>query len=336
MLNSELPDPLVPPEVDLRDWRYMPLLVARLFGSTFHAQASDAAWRAGVTLWLKSWHQIPAGTLPNDDRELCRLAELGADFRKFARVREWALHGWFLCSDGKLHNYTMAEVVLEAWEKRKANKEKASNAAKALWRRRNATSNATSDASGMHGASNKHANRGQVEVSSSEEDKSSSAKKAPSTNPSDWLWAEGLQWLVTTTNRKEGPIRSFLGKCRQTLKNDDARLRTIIEQAMATNPAEPFAWISAAIQSRQAHEPDQPDQDPLYAIGEADLHLAKALGAVATDVLNFKRQGIWFPRIQGPKPDDPACQIDPVILSRHGYADPAIYETWAAKLAVPV
>ena len=30
----------------------------------------------GGTLWLKSWDQVPAGSLPDDDVDLCRLAEL--------------------------------------------------------------------------------------------------------------------------------------------------------------------------------------------------------------------------------------------------------------------
>jgi hypothetical protein len=51
-----LPEPLVPANVDLRDFPYMPVEVERLFGSEFHARTSDSEWRAGVTLWLKSFH----------------------------------------------------------------------------------------------------------------------------------------------------------------------------------------------------------------------------------------------------------------------------------------
>ena len=32
-----------------------------------------------MTLWLKAQDQVPAGSLPGDDVELCRLAELGRD-----------------------------------------------------------------------------------------------------------------------------------------------------------------------------------------------------------------------------------------------------------------
>jgi len=113
---SDLPDPLVPAEVDLRDFAFMPLDIVRLFGSRFHAIASDAQWRAGVTLWCKSFHQVPAASLPDDDIELCRLAELGRDVKAWRKLRDVALHGWVKCSDGRLYHPVVAEKALEAWE----------------------------------------------------------------------------------------------------------------------------------------------------------------------------------------------------------------------------
>ncbi len=114
-MSADLPSPLVPAEVDLRDFPFTPMYRARLFGSAFHARASDAEWRAGVTLWLKSQDQVPAGSLPGDDVELCRLAELGRDSRTWNKIRARALHGWTACSDGRLYHAVTAEVVLEAW-----------------------------------------------------------------------------------------------------------------------------------------------------------------------------------------------------------------------------
>jgi hypothetical protein len=87
-----------------------------LFGSTFHARASDAEWRAGVTLWLKSWDQVPAGSLPADDIDLCRLAELARDLKAWAKVKLGALRGWFMCSDGRLYHPVVAEGVNNAIE----------------------------------------------------------------------------------------------------------------------------------------------------------------------------------------------------------------------------
>ncbi|HGM8473132.1 TPA: DUF1376 domain-containing protein [Pseudomonas aeruginosa] len=82
----------------------MPLDIARLFGSEFHARASDGEWRAGLTLWLKSYHQVPAGSLPDDDVALARLAEYGRDLKSWRAVKDGALHGWVKCSDGRLYH----------------------------------------------------------------------------------------------------------------------------------------------------------------------------------------------------------------------------------------
>lgn len=112
----ELPEPLTPAGCDLRDFPHTPMFRARLFGSSFHAQATDAEWRAGVTLWLKSWDQVPAGSLPENDIELCRLAELARDLKMWSKLREGAMRGWCLCNDGRLYHPVVAEGVNTAIE----------------------------------------------------------------------------------------------------------------------------------------------------------------------------------------------------------------------------
>lgn len=112
---SSVPDPLTPPDCDLRDFRFTPIFRSRLFGSSFHARATDSEWRAGVTLWLKSYDQVPAGSLPDDDIDLCRIAELGRDMKSWKKIREGALHGWIKCKDDRLYHHVVAENVLEAW-----------------------------------------------------------------------------------------------------------------------------------------------------------------------------------------------------------------------------
>lgn len=121
---NKLPSPPVSPDADLRDFQYTPIFRSRLFGSSFHARASDAEWRAGVTLWLKSWDQMPPGSLPDDDIDLCRLAEFGRDMKEWKRVKDGALHGWFKCSDGRLYHSVVAEGVNEAIARKKAQREK--------------------------------------------------------------------------------------------------------------------------------------------------------------------------------------------------------------------
>ncbi len=110
-----LPAPLTPPDLDLRDFAYMPVDIGRLFGSEFHAAASDSEWRAGMTLWLKSYHQVPAASIPDDDVALARLAEFGRDTKAWRKVRAAALRGWVKCTDGRLYHPVVAEKALEGW-----------------------------------------------------------------------------------------------------------------------------------------------------------------------------------------------------------------------------
>jgi hypothetical protein len=117
-MSNDLRFPLTPSNTDLRDFPYLPLDIARLFGSQFHARANDAEWRAGVTLWLKSFHQVPAASLPDEEKALARLAELGRDVRTWRKLRAGALHGWVKASDGRLYHPVVAVKALEAWIKK--------------------------------------------------------------------------------------------------------------------------------------------------------------------------------------------------------------------------
>lgn len=116
---NDLPAPLAPADCDLRDFPFMPLDIQRLFNSEFHARANDSEWRAGLTLWLKSFHQVPAGSIPDDEISLTRLAELGRDVKSWRKVRAIALHGWVKCSDGRLYHPVVAEKAAEAWAGKK-------------------------------------------------------------------------------------------------------------------------------------------------------------------------------------------------------------------------
>jgi hypothetical protein len=121
---DDLPQPLVDASVELKDFPFTPLYRARLFGSEFHSHASDSEWRAGVTLWLKSWDQSPAGSLPNNEVALCRLAELGKDLKAWRKLAPGAMHGWVLCSDGRLYHPVVAEGINDAWQRKQAQRDR--------------------------------------------------------------------------------------------------------------------------------------------------------------------------------------------------------------------
>jgi hypothetical protein len=142
--------PLVDPDVDLRGFDFVPLYWRRLFGSRFNNLASDAEFRAGHTLWFISWEQIPAGSLPNDDRELCTLAGLGRDMRQWRKVKKWALHNWKLCDHGRLYHPVVADLVNEAWQRTEANRHRTKAASKARWENRNGERNGSVTDSTLH------------------------------------------------------------------------------------------------------------------------------------------------------------------------------------------
>lgn len=108
-------DPLVPAEVDLRDFAFMPLDVLRLRDSDLVTHASGDAFKAAVLLWCVSWHQVPAGSIPKDEKWLARHSGAGSAWKK---LRADALRGFVECSDGRLYHPVVAEKALEAWLKK--------------------------------------------------------------------------------------------------------------------------------------------------------------------------------------------------------------------------
>lgn len=113
---SDLPEPLTPAEADLQDFPFMPLHVARLRDSDLAAEEEpETCWYA-VLLWGAAWHQLPAGSLPDNDTVLMRLVGLGRDLKTWKKHRAGALRGFVKCSDGRLYHPVVAEQVADAWE----------------------------------------------------------------------------------------------------------------------------------------------------------------------------------------------------------------------------
>lgn len=140
-MPDDLPQPLTPPDCDLRGLEWMPLYGHRLFASDFDAHASDAEFRAALSLWWSAWNQVPAASLPDDEVTLCRLAGLGRDLASWRAVRERALHGFTPCADGRFYHRALAELALSAWDRRLKDRKR-----KERWRER--SRNADGDVAG--------------------------------------------------------------------------------------------------------------------------------------------------------------------------------------------
>ncbi len=110
--------PLVRADCDLRDFPFMPLDVVRLRDSDLAALESPEACWAAVLLWCASWHQIPAASIPDDDRVLAKLAGFGKIVKEWAKIKDGALRGWVKCSDGRLYHPVIAEKANEAFKRK--------------------------------------------------------------------------------------------------------------------------------------------------------------------------------------------------------------------------
>lgn len=109
------PDPLTPPDSDLRDFQFMPLDVVRFAQSDLVSMEDAEAVLAALLLWGAAWHSTPAGSLTDDDRVLAKAAGYGRAIGDWQRIRTAALHGFIKCSDGRLYHPVVSEKVVEAW-----------------------------------------------------------------------------------------------------------------------------------------------------------------------------------------------------------------------------
>lgn len=123
-MSDVKPAPLTTAECDLRGMEWMPLYGHRLFMSDFEARATDPEFRAAMRLWWTAWQQVPAASLPDDDSVLCRLAGLGRDVKAWKRIREGALHGFVVCSDGRIYHRMLATEAKDAWDRRLKERER--------------------------------------------------------------------------------------------------------------------------------------------------------------------------------------------------------------------
>jgi hypothetical protein len=102
----------------------MPLDVVRLRDSDIAAVSSGDEFRCAVLLWCASWHQVPAGSLPDDDIVLSQYAGFGRVVKEWKKVRPGALRGWVKCQDGRLYHPVVSEKANEAWQGRVKYREK--------------------------------------------------------------------------------------------------------------------------------------------------------------------------------------------------------------------
>ncbi|MDE7547872.1 DUF1376 domain-containing protein [Acetobacter fabarum] len=120
--SRPFPAPMTPPQSDLRGLPFMPLDTCRLLDSDLFALSTGDGFKCAVALWCKAWQQVPAGSLPHNDRVLAHLSGAGG---RWPTLRAVALHGWVVCSDGRLYHPVIAQKANQAWKARLAQRARA-------------------------------------------------------------------------------------------------------------------------------------------------------------------------------------------------------------------
>lgn len=146
--------PPVPADADLRDFHFMPLDVVRIRDSGLTIEATGDEFRAAVLLWCASWHQLPAGSLPQNEAALCHLAGYGRDLEGWRAVKSGAMRGWQIADDCRLYHPVVSEKAREAWSAKLAQRSRTAAARAARHSPSNsqphayATGSVTEDATG--------------------------------------------------------------------------------------------------------------------------------------------------------------------------------------------
>jgi hypothetical protein len=133
---TDLPAPPIGREVDLRDFAFMPLDVARLRRSRawlICKRRPELAFYM-INLWTAAWHDTPSGSLEDDDDVLADLAM--CDPKSWPKLRADVLRGWIACNDGRLYHPIVVEKAKEGWRSKLQNRyDRACGALRKAWNR---------------------------------------------------------------------------------------------------------------------------------------------------------------------------------------------------------
>jgi len=271
---ADLPDPPIDADVDLRGLPWMRLDVLRLMDSDLFALSTGDEFKAAVALWCKSWHQQPAGSLPTDDRVLAHLSGAGP---RWAKVKEMALRGWSLASDGRLYHEVITAQVLIAWDERldHLKKREADRERLKVWRENKRQKGELGKEGGKrrgpHGTETSGETsavtmvkrvstdvRNGVETSKTGRDgtgdKSFPASPGGTPPAPDAIFGFGLEFLIQH-GTAENAARSWLGAMRKRTSNNDAAVLELLLACQRERVVDPIPWLRAALDKRYPNVP---------------------------------------------------------------------------------
>jgi uncharacterized protein YdaU (DUF1376 family) len=123
--------------LDVRCLPYMPLEIERLRKSKAWLRCKRRPELAFylVNLWMRAWHEVPAGSIENDDDVLADAAMCSPE--QWEQVKEDVLVGWNSKGDRLFHS-TVTDIATVAANKLRKNKNRTEAAREALEKKRRA------------------------------------------------------------------------------------------------------------------------------------------------------------------------------------------------------
>lgn len=328
-----LPAPMTPPDCDLRGLVYMPLDVTRLLDSDLMALSTGDEFKAALCLWLKAWGQVPAASLPDDERLLARFC--GVSLGEWRTLAPRALHGWTKCADGRLYHAVVAEKALTAWIDRLAHRkrsaaghakrygreldlapiEAASKVAFDMLLRLAPAAKAETDnlpqADPETASSSDHACQGHgFELRSGVEWSGDipvgTQKSVEPENPDKEAWRRAPALLSGSDRMTEAKARKLFGRILSDHKLDPRDLLPSIVAAEGKGTPDPQGYLVAAAKAVADRRRGGRSQTDVGAWGEPQWR-------VAMDI--YRTEGTWGDGM-GPRPGEPGCIVPTHLLER--------------------
>ncbi|MCP1258537.1 DUF1376 domain-containing protein [Acetobacter lambici] len=255
----------------------MALDVTRLMDSDIFALSSGDEFKAAIALWCKAWLQVPAASLPDDDRVLAHLSCSGSKWKK---VKPMALRGWVKCADGRLYHSVVAEKALLAWKARVAQRERAakrwqkqekSQGSTEVVSNKDADAHATEDATACENTMPRHTpgiSHGNARDRDRDRDRESnipslrSGPPEPVAEPDQpidartLLFREGKTLLHHMTGKSDAQCGNLIGRWLKTCRDRCDLLLSIVREAAEQRPADAVSWIEGAVRHRTSKGPD--------------------------------------------------------------------------------
>lgn len=287
---TDLPAPLVPAEVDLRDFSWMPIEIHRLRRSKawLICKRKPELGFYMLNLWTAAWHDTPSASLEDDDDVLADLAM--CEPSKWPKVREQVLRGWIKCSDGRLYHPVVADLARGAWTQKQAQRLRTEAARQAREQKRqqamqqsgaSATTDNAAKTVAISVTEHVTASNGTEQTGEGPERRGTgdsgippsagaAAPPGPPPNPPppsavDTIFAVGLP-LLQQAQVPERNARTFLGHLRKLAKakgGDDAVVRAL-NACVQEGAVDPVTYLQACFSSK-ANGSTQPDLDELAA-----------------------------------------------------------------------